>query len=165
MVSNDVKVSKHHTKVTKRKINKKKISPNSLPDTQCVVSSSVPGIGNPASSVPRPSVIMLSGKSLQSSQLSVDSEQEVVAVPDSVSPVPLSQPLQSLISPLQEMQELSDSLAPYRRQLQVIYNESFIPTDLTSCQVLLKELLHNHLNMSQLALFPDIAEGVAHQSL
>ena len=63
------------------------------------------------------------------------------------------------------MQELSDSLAPYRRQLQVIYNESFITTDLTSCQVLLKELLHNHLNVSQLALFPGIAAGVARQSL
>ena len=77
----------------------------------------------------------------------------------------LSQPSQSLISPLQGMQELSDSLAPYRRQMEVIYNESFIPNDLNSCQVLLRELLRNHLDMSQLALFPDIVERVTRQSL
>ena len=165
VVSHNAKVAKHNTKVTKKKTNKKKISPNSLPGAKCSVSSSVPGIGNLVSSVPRASVIMSSGKAPQSPQMSADSRQEVVAVPDSNAPAPMSQPSQSLISPLQGMQELSDSLAPYRRQLQVIYNESFIPTDLTSCQVLLKELLHNHLNMSQLALFPDIVEGVTRQSL
>ena len=165
VVSHNLKVAKHTTKVTKRKPNKKKISPNSLSVTQCSVPSSSPDGRDLASSAPRPSVIMLSGNSTKSSQLSVDSEQEVVAVPESVSLAPLAQPLQSLMSPLQEMQELSDSLAPYRRQLQVIYNESFIPTDLTSCQVLLKELIHNHLNDSQLVIFPVIAAGVARKSL
>ena len=164
VVSHNLKVAKHTTKVTKRKPNKKKISPNSLSVNQCSVSSSSPDGRDLASFAPRPSVIMLSGNSAKSSQLSVNSEQEVVAVPEFGSPAPLAQPLQSLMSPLQE-QELSDSLAPYRRQLQVIYNESFIPTDLTSCQVLLKELIHNHLNVSQLALFPVIAAGVARKSL
>ena len=126
----------------------------------------MPDIGNLVSSVPRASVIMSSRKAPQSPQMSADvSRQEVVAVPDSNVSAQLSQPSQSLISPLQGVQELSDSLAPYRRQMEIIYNESFIPNDLNSCQVLLRELLRNHLDMSQLALFPDIVERVTRQSL
>ena len=166
VVTHNAKVVKHNTKVTKKKTIKKKISPNSLPGAKCSVSSSVPDIGNLISSVPRASVIMSSRKAPQSPQMSADvSRQEVVAVPDSNVSAQLSQPSQSLISPLQGMQELSDSLAPYRRQMEVIYNESFIPNDLNSCQVLLRELLRNHLDMSQLALFPDIVERVTRQSL
>ena len=55
-------------------------------------------------------------------------------------------------SPLQRTRELDDSLIPFRRQMEIVYNESFIPDDLNSCQVLLREILVNHFDISQYAL-------------
>ena len=73
-------------------------------------------------------------------------------MPDSNTLAQLSLPSQFLSSPLQRTRELDDSLIPFRRQMEIVYNESFIPDDLNSCQVLLREILVNHFDISQYAL-------------
>ena len=112
----------------------------------------MPDVGSLASSTSRASVIVSSSTASQSPQISADvSGQEVVSMSDSSSFAQLPLPSQFLGSPLQRTRDLDVSLIPFRRQMEIVYNESFIPDDLNSCQMLLREMLVNHFDISQYA--------------